>query len=180
MVRQTLCIKMADKYHQHFRGGIVGKWQKFRPFSNNLLWLFENGRKQTINHVVMILLENSRNFCRFLTTTSSCWNFGHFLTTTTICMKTAENKPTTGFRPLSNNSKCFGHFPTYRFRPFSNNIFRPFSTSPLIFDSTLASEKLKIFFDPCLPTPFFGGSEFFTHCYFGFEKEGLSAIYRSF
>ena len=82
MVRQTLCLKMADKYHQHFRGGIVGKWQKFRPFSNNLLWLFENGRKQTINHLVGILLENGRNFCRFLTTTTSC-------------LKTAENKPST-------------------------------------------------------------------------------------
>ena len=82
MVRQTLCLKMADKYHQHFRGGIVGKWQKFRPFSNNLLRLFENGRKQTINHLVGILLENGRNFCRFLTTTTSC-------------LKTAENKPST-------------------------------------------------------------------------------------
>ena len=82
MVRQTLCLKMADKYHQHFRGGIVGKWQKFRPFSNNLLRLFENGRKQTINHLVGILLENGRNFCRFLTTTSSC-------------LKTTENKPST-------------------------------------------------------------------------------------
>ena len=58
----------------------VWKWQKFRPFSNNLLWLFENGRKQTINHLVGILLENGRNFCRFLTTTTSC-------------LKTAENKP---------------------------------------------------------------------------------------
>ena len=82
MVRQTLCLKMADKYHQHLRGGVVGKWQKFRPFSNNLLRLFENGRKQTINHLVGILLENGRNFCRFLTTTSSC-------------LKTAENKPST-------------------------------------------------------------------------------------
>ena len=82
MVRQTLCLKMADKYHQHFRGGIVGKWKKFRPFSNNLLWLFENGRKQTINHLVGILLEKGRNFCRFLTTTTSC-------------LKTAENKPST-------------------------------------------------------------------------------------
>ena len=82
MVRQTLCLKMADKYHQHFSGGIVGKWQKFRPFSNNLLRLFENGRKQTINHLVGILLENGRNFCRFLTTTTSC-------------LKTAENKPST-------------------------------------------------------------------------------------
>ena len=60
----------------------VWKWQKFRPFSNNLLRLFENGRKQTINHLVGILLENGRNFCRFLTTTTSC-------------LKTAENKPST-------------------------------------------------------------------------------------
>ena len=77
-----LCLKMADKYHQHLRGGIVGKLQKFGPFSNNLLWLFENGRKQTINCLVRILLENGRNFCRFLTTTTSC-------------LKTAENKPST-------------------------------------------------------------------------------------
>ena len=63
-------------------GGIDGNWQKFRPFSYNLLWLFENGRKQTINHLVGILLENGRNFCRFLTTTTSC-------------LKTAENKPST-------------------------------------------------------------------------------------
>ena len=121
MVRQTLCLKMADKYHQHFSGGIVGKWQKFRPFSNNLLWLFENGRKQTINHIVGILLENGRNFCRFLTTTTSC-------------LKTAENKPSTILwglvRLFSNNPKCFGRFPTKRFRPFSYNFFRPFSTSP--------------------------------------------------
>ena len=68
--------------NKHFSGGIVGKWQKFRPFSNNLLRLFENGRKQTINHLVGILLENGRNFCRFLTTTTSC-------------LKTAENKPST-------------------------------------------------------------------------------------
>ena len=60
----------------------VWKWQKFWPFSNNLLGLFENGRKQTINHLVGILLENGRNFCRFLTTTTSC-------------LKTAENKPST-------------------------------------------------------------------------------------
>ena len=98
-----LCLKMADKYHQHLRGGIVGKLQKFGPFSNNLLWLFENGRKQTINHLVGTLLENGRNFGRF---------------------------PTTGFRPFSNNPKCFGRFPTKRFRPFSYNFFRPFSTSP--------------------------------------------------
>ena len=42
----------------------------------------ENGRKQTINHLVGILLENGKNFCRFLTTTTSC-------------LKTAENKPST-------------------------------------------------------------------------------------
>ena len=104
MVRQTLCLKMADKYHQHLSGGIVEKWQKFLPFSNNHNQLFENGRKQTINNFVGTLLENGRNFGRF---------------------------PTTGFRPFSNNPKCFGRFPTKRFRPFSYNFFRPFSTSPL-------------------------------------------------
>ena len=81
-VRQTLCLKMAVKDHQHLSGGIVGNRQKFRPFSYNLLWLFENGRKQTINHLVVILFENGRNF-------------GRFLTTTTSCLKTAENKPST-------------------------------------------------------------------------------------
>ena len=29
-----------------------------------------------------------------------------------------------------------------------------------------------IFFDPCQPTPFFGGLAYFTRRYFGFEKEG--------
>ena len=94
MVRQTLCLKMADKYHQHLSGGIVEKWQKFLPFSNNHNQLFENGRKQTINNFVGTLLENGRNFRRF---------------------------PTTGFRPFSNNPKCFGRFPTKRFRPFSTS-----------------------------------------------------------
>ena len=94
--------------NKHFSGGIVGKWQKFRPFSNNLLRLFENGRKQTINHLVGILLENGRNFCRFLTTTSSC-------------LKTAENKPSTILWGLCWKTAeisaifqqlVFGHFPT--------------------------------------------------------------------
>ena len=86
----------------------VWKWQKFRPFSNNLLGLFENGRKQTINHLVGILLENGRNFCRFLTTTTSC-------------LKTAENKPSTILWGLCWKTAeisaifqqlVFGHFPT--------------------------------------------------------------------
>ena len=34
------------------------------------------------------------------------------------------------------------------------------------------SLRLEIFFDPCQPSPFFGGLAYFTRSYFGFEKEG--------
>ena len=99
MVRQTLCLKMADKYHQHLSGGIVEKWQQFLPFSNNHNQLFENGRKQTINNFVRTLLENGRNFGRF---------------------------PITGDRLFSNNQNVsavfqqrgFGQFPTIFFGRF--------------------------------------------------------------
>ena len=117
MVRQTLCLKMADKYHQHFRGGIVRKWQKFRPFSNNLLWLFENGRKQTINHLVGILLENGRNFCRFLTTTTSCLKTAE-TNHQQFCWDFVGKRPK--FRPFSNNWFSAVFQQPKMFRPFSN------------------------------------------------------------
>ena len=107
-VRQTLCLKMAVKDHQHLSGGIVGNRQKFRLFSYNLLWLFENGRKQTINHLVVILLENGRNFGRFLTTTTSCLKTAENKLSTILwgrCWKTAEISAV--FQQLG-----FGRFPT--------------------------------------------------------------------
>ena len=148
MVRQTLCLKMADKYHQHLRGGIVEKLQKFGPFSNNLLWLFENGRKQTINHLVGILLENGRSFCRFLTTTTSC-------------LKTAENKPSTILWGLCWKTAeisavfqqlVFGRFPTTQ---NVSAVFqqRGFGRFPTIFFGRFPHSRSKPLQYGCLWTP---------------------------
>ena len=145
MVRQTLCLKMADKYHQHFSGGIVGKWQKFRLFSNNLLRLFENGRKQTINHLVGILLEKGRNFCRFLTTTTSCLKTAEIKPSAILwglCWKMAEisavfqqPQPVVWKRQKTNHQQFCGDFVGKRpkFRPFSNNWFSAVFQQPKMF-----------------------------------------------
>ena len=42
------------------------------------------------------------------------------------------------------------------------------------------SLRLKILFDQCQPTPFFGGLDYFNRRYFIFEKDGKTAISRSF
>ena len=111
-----LCLKMADKYHQHLRGGIVGKLQKFGPFSNNLLWLFENGgnRPSTI-----------------------LWEF--WWKTAEISAVFLQPQLVVWKRQKTNHQQFCGDFVGKRpkFRPFSNNwlsaifqqpkMFRPFS-----------------------------------------------------
>ena len=162
MVRQTLCLKMADKYHQHFSGGIVGKWQKFRPFSNNLLRLFENGRKQTINHLVGILLENGRNFCRFLTTTTSCLKTAENKQSTILwglCWKTAEISavfqqlvfgrfPTTQNVSAVFQQRGFGRFPTIFFGRFPHPPYKDLKTKILKHygpkDSTMLPKQARL------------------------------------
>ena len=82
--------------------------KKIRPFSYNVLWLFENGRKQTINNLVVTLLENGRNFGRFPTTSIDCLKAAENLPSTILwglCWKTAEISAV--FQQLG-----FGRFPT--------------------------------------------------------------------
>ena len=82
--------------------------KKIRPFSYNVLWLFENGRKQTINNLVVTLLENGRNFGRFPTTSIDCLKVAENLPSTILwglCWKTA--KISAVFQQL-----VFGRFPT--------------------------------------------------------------------
>ena len=38
------------------------------------------------------------------------------------------------------------------------------------------SLRLKILLDPCRPTPFFGGFDYFTYCYFGFDENWVPLI----
>ena len=112
--------------------------KKIRPFSYNVLWLFENGRKQTINNLVVTLLENGRNFGRFPTTSIDCLKAAENLPSTILwglCWKTAEISavfqqlvfgrfPTTQNVSAVFQQRGFGRFPTIFFGRFPHPQFK--------------------------------------------------------